>query len=68
MTMYAISFMQTRTREKLPGMGTCDGDAEETIVCSEQEVHIYVYMIYYYDYEHDDDGDDNYNQETMICM
>ena len=43
--MYAISFMQTRTREKLPGMGTCDGDAEETIVCSEQEVHIYVYDI-----------------------
>merc|ERR1711971_1102023 len=29
---------KTRTREKLPGMGTCDGDAEETVVCSEQEV------------------------------
>merc|ERR1712172_34672 len=24
--------------QKLPGMGTCDGDAEETVVCSEQEV------------------------------
>jgi len=29
---------KTRTREKLPGMGTCDGDAEETVICSEQEV------------------------------
>ena len=29
---------KTRTREKLPGMGTCDGDSAETIVCAEQEV------------------------------
>ena len=29
---------KSRTREKLPGMGTCDGDASETVVCAEQEV------------------------------
>ena len=38
---------QTRTREKLPGMGTCDGDAEQTVVCSEQEVppSFYIFII-----------------------
>ena len=39
------AFVQTRTREKLPGMGTCDGDAEETVVCSEQEVITSFYII-----------------------
>ena len=30
--------VQARSREKLPGMGTCDGDATQTVICSEQEV------------------------------
>ena len=30
--------MRTRTREKLPGDGTCDGDATDQAVCAEQEV------------------------------
>ena len=29
---------ETKAREKLQGMGTCDGDASETVVCAEQEV------------------------------
>merc|ERR1712038_2057235 len=30
--------MRNRHREKLPGVGTCDGDATEEVLCSEQDV------------------------------
>ncbi|XP_023322030.1 kelch-like protein 33 isoform X2 [Eurytemora carolleeae] len=30
--------LKSRSREKLPGMGTCDGDASAVEVCAEQEV------------------------------
>ena len=29
---------KVRTREKLPGVGTCDGAADQVAVCAEQEV------------------------------